>query len=139
MRLSIENKRRLAAGLVLFLVLWPALHHGLVRSHGIDAWRFLGWSMYASPNAQIRLGLRGFVGERELQFGVGPKAREAGNRYALWRANLGEFASARPLAEAALEEHPDLDAVDVIVYTRVLERESARFETIESRLHFERD
>jgi nitrate reductase NapE component len=139
MRVPIERKRRLAAGLVLFLVLWPALHHGLVRSYGIDPWRFLGWSMYAAPNAQVRLGLRGFVGGRELQFGVGAKAREAGNRYARWRANVGEFASARPLAAAAFEEHPDLDAVDVVIYTRVLDRESARFETVESRLHFERD
>lgn len=136
---SIQTKRKWAAGLILFLALWPAIHHGLVRSHGIDAWRFLGWSMYATPNAQIRLGLRGFVGERELQFGVGAKAREAGNRYARRLANVGDFASARALADAAFEEHPDLDALDVVVYKRVLDRKSARFETLESRIHFVRE
>ncbi len=139
MRASIETKRRLAALLILFLILWPAVHHQLVRSHGIDPWRFLGWSMYAVPNTQIRLGLQGFVGEQALQIGVGLNARKVGNRFALRRANLGDFASARPLAEAAFEEHPALDAVDVIIYRRVLDRESAQFETVESRLHFERN
>lgn len=139
MRVSIVRKRRLAAALVLFLALWPAVHHGLARSYGINPWRFLGWSMYAVPNARVNLALRGYVEGRELQISVGEEARAAGDRYARWRVNLGDFASARPLAEAALAEHPALDAVDVIVYTRVLDRESARFERVESRLHFSRE
>ena len=43
------RKRTLVFWLLVAFAIWPLVHHALVRTVGIDPWKYGGWSMYIVP------------------------------------------------------------------------------------------
>ncbi len=48
-------KKKIYVMLACALVLWPLVQHGLVRTYGVNPWRFFGWAMYAVPSPTLRI------------------------------------------------------------------------------------
>jgi len=42
-------KKRVAFGAIVFLAVWPIIHHGIVTTYDMDPWLYFGMSMYARP------------------------------------------------------------------------------------------
>ncbi len=42
-------KKRVAFVVIMFLAVWPIIHHGIVTKYDIDPWLYFGLSMYARP------------------------------------------------------------------------------------------
>ena len=48
-------KRRMAFACVLFLALWPFIHHWMVTTYEMDPWMYFGVSMYTRPRPIARV------------------------------------------------------------------------------------
>ncbi len=48
-------KQRLAFACVLFLALWPFVHHWMVTTYEMDPWMYFGVSMYTRPRPIARV------------------------------------------------------------------------------------
>jgi len=48
--MSTRIKKRVVFGAIVFLAIWPTVHHGLVATYEINPWIFFGLSMYARAN-----------------------------------------------------------------------------------------
>ncbi len=54
-RVSTLWRRRVLLVFLAALSVWPLAHHGLVRAFDMDAWRLLGFSMYAVPKPLVKV------------------------------------------------------------------------------------
>jgi len=46
-------KKRVLFVALVFLAVWPILHHGIVTTYDMDPWLYFGMSMYARPRIRI--------------------------------------------------------------------------------------
>ncbi len=136
---SLERRRRTLCALLALLAIWPALHHVVARTQETDPWKLFGWAMYAAPPGRVQVRVDGdFRGELRPLVMYG-SARDARDRFATRRATLGRLASPEPLARAALDAHPQADAIVVVVRRWTLDRDSAKLVTSDRHHRFERD
>ncbi len=126
------------AALVVFVLLWPIAHAGLVARHRIDPWELFGWSMYALPAARVQVRV-----ESERQ-GVTMPLRAMGEprrrirAFARRRTALGTLAPTADLARVLLEADPSLDAVTIVTREIRLDPASARLVAREERFRHPR-
>jgi hypothetical protein len=121
------------AGLVVFALLWPIAHAGMVARFGIDPWELFGWSMYATPPARVQIRVdveRG--GETKPLRAMGNLRRQVRD-FARRRTALGSLAPTESLARTILETDPTIDATTISireirldpVTTRLVSRDEA--------------
>ncbi len=98
--MSTSLRVRLATLLLVSVLAWPPIQHGLARMYDLDAWAFFGWAMYAVPN--LRVNVRAARLEAPA---AGPKAPAAGPK----------APAAGPRAPAG-DASPDWNAISVGSY-----------------------
>ncbi len=54
-QLRFETKKRIVFAALMLVVVWPLVHHGLVRRYEINPWKFFGWSMYCIQPGRLEL------------------------------------------------------------------------------------
>ena len=80
--MSTEWRRKTIAGVVIFVLLWPAVHIGLVAHFRIDPWELFGWSMYALPAGRVQVRVELLLHGHEIlvdAVGGGPSFVYAGD------------------------------------------------------------
>ena len=107
-------KRLFLQTLLVAMALWPAAHYGLTQAYGVNPWKLFGFAMYTVPGPRMELqiiGERGGRGQLLPRRSYGLREVDAAARYFNYRAELGELASAAPLARIFLDGRPELEAV----------------------------
>ena len=120
-------RRRLAIGALAVVLVWPPVHHILVRTLEIDAWAFFGWSMYAVPNLRLNVRAASLAGDGTLDWNaVSPSAWRPMRLYGERRARWGRLLSPDALAREIFELQPELRGLLIRVRRWEIDRESAR-------------
>ncbi len=115
-RMTLATKRRLVAGGLIVLALWPLAHRVLVARFELDPWRFFGWAMYCTPKLPVRVHLFAVTdGQRERIEIRTLKRRVRRAVYALprRRAVFGRLASPAPVGRLLLAARPRAEAVEI--------------------------
>ena len=136
--MSTGHKKSALFALLVALSIWPAIHHVLAHTYGIDPWKLFGWSMYAVPNRQIRVKVVALENGAPTPWIFPPAARAEIDRFITRRLNLGRFASAESLGQVVLGHEPRFDELEVVIQVRRLDLESARFVFDEERIRVAR-
>lgn len=136
--MSFERRRRILAGLLLGVALWPAVHHALVRGASIDPWKLFGWAMYAAPPGRVQVRVDGVARGARSPLRLFGEAADARDAFARRRASLGRLARPDALAEEVLATDPDLDEVVVVVRGWSLDARSARLRTRDEEIRVSR-
>lgn len=129
----LRRKERAALAALVVLALWPAVHHALYRIARIDPWKLCGFAMYSRPHAAHQLALWG-LGDgtaRELTVDT-PALAAVVERVGRRRGALGALQPVDPIGRAALEAHPELDAVRIIVRRIAFDCRSARIDDVDT-------
>jgi hypothetical protein len=117
-------RRRFMLAIVLFVLIWPMAHAGLVARYRIDAWEFFGWSMYALPAARVQVRVE-VEREGEMQrLRARGVMRQRVKRFARESTALGRFAPTAPLAQEILNADDTIDAVLIVTREITLDPES---------------
>lgn len=129
-------RRNIMCAIVLFVLIWPVAHIGLVARYRVDPWELFAWSMYALPAArvQIRVEVERDGDVRRLRAMGDLRKRVLG--YARRTSLLGSLASPDPLVRAILASDESIDAVTLVTREVVLDRESTMLVGIEDRRRF---
>lgn len=136
--MSVALKKRVLAGVLAILAVWPAVHHLLTRSLELDPWLLLGWSMYTAPDAPVEVRVAEVRGERIVPLELPSDLREKARRYAIMRESLGALARPDRLARRVLARLGP-DGIVVGVRRFELDRETARIVTRDRIFRYERD
>lgn len=132
-------RRRLLGAITLGVLVWPAVHLGLVARYGIDPWELFGWAMYARPPARVQVAVeveRGGVTRPWRPMGADRRRLEA---FARRRTALGRLASPEPLAGHVFAADAAIDAVTIVLRSVELDPGTARLVARTQRRRFERE
>jgi hypothetical protein len=120
-------RRRLAIGALAVVLVWPPVHHVLVRTLEIDAWTFFGWSMYAVPNLRLNVRAASVAGDGTLDWNaVSLSAWKPMRLYGERRLRWGRLLTPDTLASEIFELQPELPGLLIRVVRFRIDRESAR-------------
>jgi len=124
---------RLATGLLVAVMVWPALHHGLARSLELDPWAFFGFAMYSVPNLKLNVRAAVLAGrEDEPDWNAIPVSDyRLLNQFAERRARFGLLSTPEPLASALFERHPEIPGLLLRVRRWRIGPESSRLEAVD--------
>ena len=126
---STEQKKRLLAGFLVALFLWPAAQHVLVVRYHLNPWWLFGMAMYCDIHRVQDFSVGQLVGNRVERIpmeALPEELHQAVDRYRRQAVALGALADFRSLSDAILERLPDADGV-VYSSTRVgIDRRTAR-------------
>ncbi len=136
--MSTEAKRKGLAALLCAVMVWPAIHHGLVRAYDIDAWKLFGFAMYAVPARQVRVQVLPIMEGEPTRWVFSKPGRARIARFLDDRLHWGRLAPAETLGHDLLELEPRFDALEIRILTRRLERSDARLYFDEERTRVER-
>lgn len=137
--MSGANRRRWMLAIVVFVLVWPLAHAGLVARYRLDAWEFFGWSMYALPAARVQVSVEiERDGELFPLRAMGEMRRRVRN-FARRRTALGSLASPAPLAREIFTGDSTIDAVIIVTREIVLDRASTLLVARDERHRYERD
>ena len=106
-------QRRLLAGMVIGLAIWPVVHHGLVNRFDLNPWRFFGWSMYCLPDEEVSFRIQVDVHGHLEALGKKPSKEfyEELARFLRFRRVFRSSAWPDRLAQMVLSARPDVKAV----------------------------
>jgi hypothetical protein len=119
----IEAKKRVLAGILALLVVWPAVHYGLVAALDLDPWRFCGFAMYATPAAHQWVFMIELRGDKRVHIHhtwLTDEGRKAYRTLRKDRALLGELAPPHALAQAIFDERPEIEALEIVLIRDVI-------------------
>ncbi len=121
-------KKRIVYLTLLALTLWPLAHIGLAMQYGLSPWKLCGWGMYATPRLGT-LGMEVFyrdAGADQMRQLTAPETdeRTAANAFLERHRWLGALARPAQLAETVLRARPHTEALKIVVFRPVLERDS---------------
>lgn len=137
--MSGANRRRWMLAIVVFVLIWPLAHAGLVARYRLDAWEFFGWSMYALPAARVQVSVEiERDGELFPLRAMGEMHRRVRN-FARRRTALGSLASPAPLAGEIFAGDSTIDAVIIVTREIVLDRGSTLLVARDERHRYQRD
>ena len=124
--MSSSIRRRVMLAIVVFVLVWPIAHAGLVARYQLDPWEFFGWSMYALPGARVQV-----LVEVERDGEIHPlramgEMRQRVQRFARRRNALGLLVSTEPLATEIFAADSTIDAVIIVTREITLDRETTR-------------
>jgi len=54
--ISMRIKKRVVFFTIVFLAIWPIVHHGIITTYDMDPWLYFGMSMYARARPTIYIG-----------------------------------------------------------------------------------
>ncbi len=126
--MSLANKQRLVAALLLCLALWPIAHRTLVVRARLDPWRFFGWAMYCTPKMPVMVQLIAQQGAARIPLAtesLSRPLRDAVNRLSRKRALWGTLQNPDRVGARLLAEQPDADAVEIVLRHWYLDAASA--------------
>lgn len=137
--MSGANRRRWMLAIVVFVLVWPLAHAGLVARYRLDAWEFFGWSMYALPAARVQVSVEiERDGELFPLRAMGEMRRRVRN-FARRRTALGSLASPAPLAREIFAGDSTIDAVIIVTREIVLDPGSTLLVARDERHRYQRD
>ncbi len=126
------------AGVVIAVMLWPAVHLGLVAAARVDPWEFFGWAMYSQPAARVQVRVEvERAGAREPLRAMGAMRRQV-EAYARERTTLGRLASPDALLAAVFASDPSIEAIDLVLRDVRLDHGSTMLIANDEELRFER-
>jgi len=131
--MSGSNRRNLMCAIVLFVLVWPVAHVGLVARYRVDPWELFAWSMYALPAARVQIRVEV---ERD---GVTSPLRAMGELrknvlgYARRTSLLGTLASPASLVHEILASDESIDVVTLVTREVILDPDSTMLVGIEAR------
>ncbi len=137
--MSLGAKKKLLAGILLVLGVWPGVHLFLSSRYQIDPWEFFGWGMYALPSPQVHVRIEQLVAGRPLLVRPSDSTLERLDTFARERSRFGLFASVDELGRDLLALEPEMQGIVVIVRRWELDLETASFDFEETRHPFQRD
>ena len=131
--MTIDTKRKIVTWGLVVLTVWPLVHHVIVRSLDLSAWKGFGWSMYCVPprmaNTYVfslddgrQLGGHGLDRQRQQEL-----FRAAGE-FGKWRAEFGRWIEPDEFARVVLSCYPSVQRVELVVEQVAVARSSATFE-----------
>jgi hypothetical protein len=113
--------------LLCAVLLWPPVHHGLVRSLDLDPWSFFGWSMYAVPNLRLNVRAARLEADSAPDWNaISPALYGPMRAYALKRQHWGELLRPDALAEQIFAEHREYAGLLIRVRRWRIDRDSSR-------------
>jgi hypothetical protein len=122
-------KRGLALLVLAATTSWPLVHHGIVRTRGLNPWKWFGWAMYTTPPVRVRAEVWTPEGRPLDLRGVAPGAAQAAlAAYRSWSSEVQELGGASaPDAFAAtiFTAYPDVERFEVRAFAVRMDRESA--------------
>lgn len=139
--MTTATKRRLVHAALAAFTLWPALQIALVKTQGLSSWKLAGWGMYATPQRQPGLVVRGITREGQrvpLAQPLAPALREELARFQRWRSALGRLFEPTRLARAILASEPELARVELEVIELHLDPKTAMLVARRSTHRYER-
>jgi hypothetical protein len=110
--------------IVVFVLVWPVAHAGLVARYGLDPWEFFGWSMYALPAARVQVRVDVVRGGETVPLRAMGDMRRRVQAFARRRTALGTLAPTGSLAREILAEDSTIDAVIIVTREITLDPES---------------
>ena len=119
-------RRRSMAAIVLFTLVWPVAHAGLVARYRVDAWELFGWSMYALPAARVQVRVEVERGGETEPLPIRGETRKKLRAFARRRTALGAFAPTATLASTLFEADPSIEALTVVTREIRLDPETTR-------------
>lgn len=125
-------KKHIVLNALVLVALWPAVHHGLVRTRGLSPWKLFGWSMYCLPpkrlNGSIMISSGGRRGAASLER-LPPGVREAYLAYLRNRRALGPLFKPDRVAAMMFESISDIDRIDFELEEISLDTATGRMES----------
>lgn len=109
---------RLFFALLGLVLVWPAVQMALAAALELDPSKFCGFAMYATPAFEQRVLMIELRGELEVHIHntwLADPARNAYREYRKRRALLGRLAPPHELAEAILDERPEMRGLKIVV------------------------
>ena len=132
-------RRRVMLAIVVFVLVWPLVHIGLVTRYRLDPWEFFAWSMYAVPAARVQVRVEV---ERDGEVfplrAMGDMRRQV-RSFARRRTALGLLAPTESLAREIFAGDSTVDAVIIETREVVLDRKSTLLVTRDAQHRHERD
>lgn len=117
-------RQRVMMAIVVFVLVWPLVHLGLVARYRLDPWEFFGWSMYALPAARVQVSVEVERGGEVFPLRAMGEMRRRVRNFARRRTALGSLASTEPLAREIFAGDSTIDAVIIVTRAIELDRES---------------
>lgn len=114
-----QTKSRLVHAALALLLVWPAVHLGLVARYDLSPWKLAGWGMYSAP----RFGLIGMEvygrpaagGEWQQLTTPSPAVAALATSFLERHRWLRRLASHREMVEQIRAEHPQWSDIRVVV------------------------
>ncbi len=122
-------KKRIVLNALVLFALWPAVHHGLVRTRGLNPWKLFGWSMYCLPPKRRIGSIKVSTGGRPERRTLPPEIHKAYLAYRQNRAVLGRRVKPDRVAAMIFEEFPKIDRVDFEIEEISLNTATGRMES----------
>lgn len=143
-----ETKQRVLLIGLWIMVVWPTIHHVLVRTTDISPWKFFGWAMYCVPSPIVQVNPLGLMRDPDGKIEVfslqkvtvpvadRPRLEKTYKAFGLRRPHLGKFARPNEFAAALLAAYRShqgrkLDGIRVVVRHYEVDRATARLVALE--------
>ncbi len=112
-------KKRVVFVAIMFLAIWPIVHHGIVTTYDMDPWLYFGMSMYARPRPTIYISAMEAAYPGQPFQSVNRDAVQASlplqrnlQMLANGRTNYGTLYNPEPVVEEMFDAFPsDIDRV----------------------------
>ena len=138
--MSASLRRRLAAGLLVAVTLWPLAQITLVYTHDLSPWKLSGWGMYSAPPRTPYLVIGGARAGQEpfAVWPVAPALDDDIRTYLTARVDFPPAADPDALAARVFEVYPDLEHVWLDFSLLRVDRASARMVRVSEVLPYTR-
>lgn len=118
------SKRRVVLGLLAVVTAWPLVQLWLVARYDVSPWKLAGWGMYSTPRFD-RVGMevygRRADGRQEQLTAPSPAVATAATAFLESYRWLRALAPRDAFTDTILREHPDWEAVRLVVFRPELE------------------
>jgi hypothetical protein len=125
--------------IVVFVLVWPLAHIGLVARYRLDPWEFFAWSMYAVPAARVQVRVEVERDGEVFPLRAMGEVRRQVRSFARRRTALGRLAPTESLAREIFAGDSTVDAVIIETREVVLDRISTVLVTRDVQHRHERD
>ncbi len=131
--MTLDTKRKIVTWGLVVLTVWPLVHHVIVRSLDLSAWKGFGWSMYYVPPRLANTYLYSLdddrpLTQRELTPAQRQALRRAADEFGKWRAEFGPLVEPDAFGRVALDCYPNEQGIELVVEDVAVSRSSATFE-----------
>lgn len=113
------------------MMIWPLVHHFLVRTRGLNPWNLAGWAMYCMPGPALDIELHQLVkGERQPVGTVPERVELELGLFVEQRLILGDLVRPESLGLMLRDVLEGEDGVVVVVRTYGLDLDLDTFEEV---------